>query len=246
MVLDWAIKSPDEEYQTLLRDAIKKSGKTQSRVADEAGIEPGNLSHILAGRRKPLRSYEKNLALSQACGQGERLAYDLQFAAEEYHTLAHQSRDFRRYMVVTTLALDSLLRKSIGALEAYNSFEESNENEKKVETSENYIPESLIAMGKIIEHLRYMWPIEPYERWDDYPGIKKQILRNLFKLTPSNQVKVIIGLEVKEALEWVYDQGDFDPFVEKSELVRRLASMLGVDEGALKDIIIGVEKLSNP
>jgi len=244
MVLDLALKPPAEEYRSILRRAIEKSGKTQSRVANEAGIEPGNLSHILAGRRKPMRSLEKNRALIKACGQQEYLAFDLQYAAEEDYALNIQSRTFRRAMVVTTHALDSLLEKTIGALESHQLLLDGQLNGEEPITSEAYIPEPLIAMGKIIESLRYMWPIEPYEKWDDYPNIKKQILRKLAKLPAQKAVGIIVEMEVDEALEWVYDQGDLDPIKEKDELVIRLASMLGVEEEALKDIIIGVGKLA--
>lgn len=245
MVLDLALKSPKGEYQTILREAIKKSGKTQSRVANDAGIEPGNLSHILAGRRKPMRSLEKNRALIAACDQPEYIAFDLQFAAEEYYALNNQSRAFRRHMVVTTLVLNSLLNKTIGALESYKMLQDDKQSRGESTKTEAYIPESLTAMRKIIESLRYMWPIEPYEKWDDYPDIKKQILKKLAKLPSSKAVGIIVEKEVDEALEWVYDQGDLDDIVEKNELVRRLASMLGINEEPLKDIIIGVGKLAH-
>jgi hypothetical protein len=237
MILDTVIKSPAEEYRTLLRSAIKKSGKNQSCIALDADMEPGNLSHILAGRRKPLRSYQKNQALAKACGQQNILARDMQFAAEQYHALARQPRNFRRYMVVTTLALNSLLEKTIGALE-------SDQAVMKPTASERNIPEPLIAMAKIIESLRYMWPLEPDEKWDDYPVIANQMLRRLGKLSSQKQVDTVVKMEVAQALEWVRDQGDLDPFVEKNELIRRLASILVVDEEGLQDIVIGVERLA--
>ena len=56
LMLDLAIKSPCEEYRERLRDAVRKSPRTQEQIALDAGLAPSNLSNLLAGRREPLRA----------------------------------------------------------------------------------------------------------------------------------------------------------------------------------------------
>jgi hypothetical protein len=246
MVMDLALKSPGEKYRYLLRQAIEKSGKTQARVALDAEVEPANLANMLAGRRKPFIDYQKNLALAKACEQSEDLARELQSEAEAFFAIGSQPRAFRRYMAVMIRVVESLIEKMEGEIEdmqvKIGGNEESGEDQSEVEI---YMPESLLAISKIIESLRYWWPVEPGEDWQDYPGIGGSIRRRLSKLSPEKRVNALVDMEVEEALQWVEAQGDLDPFIEKRELVRRLAEFMDIKEELLAGIISSLDELAN-
>jgi hypothetical protein len=245
-ILVTALKSPGERYRDDLRQAIEKSGKTQSKVALEAEIEPGNLANILAGRRKPLRDHKRNLALAYACGQSEDLAGELQGEAEAFHAIDVQPKAFRRYMAVIVRVLDSLLEKMEGEIQdMQTTIGDSEGSEEPGEGVTIYLPQSLLAAGKIVESLRYWWPVEPGEDWTDYPAIGGAIRRRLSKLSPQKRVRALVQMEVDEALQWVEDQGDLDSFVERHELIRRLAESLNIEENLLSGIISSLNKLAN-
>ena len=245
MILDAAMKSPSQTYRDLLRQAIQQSGKTQSKVALDAEIEPANLANILAGRRKPLLDYRKNLALAKACGKSEDLAGELQSEAEAFFAINSQPAAFRRYMAVMIRVMLSLIEKMEGEIEAMQSqIGEPDENGEGREKVTIYVPQSLWALGKMVNSLRYWWPVEPEEDWKDYPGIGENILKRLGKLTPEKRLNAIVRMEVKEALDWVEEQGDLDPFIERSELIRRLAGFLDIKEDILSSIIASLNKLA--
>lgn len=239
LMLDYAMKSPCQEYRDLLREAIRRTGKTQSDIALEVGLEAANLSNLLAGRRQPLLDYAKNLSLAQACGEGATLAESLQLAAEVCHGINRQPLDFRRYMALAVRTLEKLFNKMAIEIEA---LQDSYRHGDITEAS--FIPESLLAAKKVVNSMRYWWPVEEYERWDDYKVIAERFRKRLSELTPEEQVSTLVQWEIEEALEWVREGGDIDPEVEKKELIRRLASALGLKEDGLSQILRGAEQIA--
>ena len=241
LMLDLAIKSPCEEYRGYLRDAIRQTPKTQEQIALDADLAPSNLSNLLAGRREPLLDPKKNLALSKACGGGNSLTNALQLTAEVCHGITRQPTDFRRYMALAVRTWEVLMEKMMTEIEALQDMYRHGDIPEPL-----FIPESLLAAKKVANSLRYWWPVETGERWDDYKVMSDRFLDRLAKLSPDEQLDTLVKLEVEEALEWVRDYGDLDPEMEKLELVRRLAMALGVDEQGLRRIIGGVEDLASP
>ncbi len=240
LMLDLAIKSPCEEYRERLRDAVRKSPRTQEQIALDAGLAPSNLSNLLAGRREPLLDPTKNMALARACGVSYSLTNTLQFSAEACHGLKRQPRDFRRYMALAVRTWEVLIEKMMTEIEALQDMYTHGDIPKPI-----FIPQSLLAAKKVVNSLRYCWPVETGERWDDYKVISDWFLKRLAKLPPDEQLERVIELEVEEALEWVRDYGDLDPEMETRELIRRLSIALGVDEEGLGQIVYGVRDLAS-
>ena len=240
LMLDLAIKSPCEEYRERLRDAVRNSPKTQEQIALDAGLAPSNLSNLLAGRREPLLDPAKNLALVRACGESDYLTNTLQFTAEACHGLKRQPKDFRRYMALAVRTWEVLIEKMMTEIEALQDMYTHGDIPKPI-----FIPQSLLAAKKVVNSLRYWWPVETGERWDDYKGISDWFLERLSKLPPDEQLEKVIEWEVEEALEWVREYGDLDPEMETRELIRRLARALGVDMEGLGRIVYGVKDLAS-
>jgi hypothetical protein len=239
MYLDLALKSPGEEYRFYLKEAIKRSGKIQSVVALEAEIEPANLSNMIKGRRKPLLNYKKNLALAEACSEGAALANELQLAAEASWAIDSMPQDFRRYIALAVRTLEVLMERTATEIEALEDLYRHGDI-----TDTMFVPESLLAARKVVNSLRYWWPVEANERWDDYRVISDRFQNRLRKLSPEEQVDKIVQWEVDEALEWVRERGDLDPELEKRELIRRLAMALGVDDEQMTHIAYALEEIS--
>ena len=236
LMLDFAMKSPCEEYRDHIREAVRNSPKTQEQIALEAGLEPSNLSNLLAGRRKPLLNPAKNLALASACGQTPSFANDIQLVAEACHGINNQPQDFRRYMALAIRTLEALMQQMITEVQSLQDWYRHGDIPDAL-----FTPESLLAAKTVVNSLRYWWPVEAHDRWDDYQVIADRFRERLSQLSPGRQLDTLVQWEMEEALEWVRDMGDLDPKIEKMELTRRLANALGIDPTAFRQVIGGLE-----
>ena len=101
--------------------------------------------------------------------------------------------------------------------------------------------ESLLAATKMINALKYWWPAEDGDRWDDYRVLVDEFRDFQNQLPPGQQFSTLVRAEMEEAMEWARDIGGMDPELEKLDLTKQLASALGIELDSFQQIIGGLE-----